>query len=140
MDASRFSDAVPRILASPEVCRSCPVIILIAVVFPAPLGPKNPKISPSESVREISFRASSVLYRFETAFSSNTIFWLIIASFQTPGAYHILFLYRKILPEQFLLLPGQRNYRARSFPFMLRDTKQTSPFFIRTSLCFKSSS
>ena len=56
---------MPRSMASPEVCRSCPVMILIVVVFPAPDGPRKPRISPWCRVMLMSFSACSVLNRLE---------------------------------------------------------------------------
>jgi len=37
----------PLIVIRPAVGRMRPTIIRIVVVFPAPFGPRNPKISPS---------------------------------------------------------------------------------------------
>jgi len=52
-----------------------PVIIFIVVVFPAPFGPKNPKISPSLISRLIlSITFFPFLYDFETFFISIIIY------------------------------------------------------------------
>src|SRR5579875_943808 len=42
----------PHNVALPEVGRRIVVSILIVVLFPAPFGPRNPKISPSKTVKE----------------------------------------------------------------------------------------
>ena len=47
----------PEIKASPDVGFSKVVRIIIVVLFPAPLGPKKPKISPFLTENEISFTA-----------------------------------------------------------------------------------
>ena len=49
--------SIPLISAVPEVEEIYPVSIFIVVDFPAPLGPKNPRISPSSTVKLISFTA-----------------------------------------------------------------------------------
>ena len=41
--------SVPRMRIEPDVGRSTPAIIPMVVVFPAPFGPRSPKISPRES-------------------------------------------------------------------------------------------
>ena len=41
-----FPAGAPRTQALPEVGRARPRSSLIAVVFPAPFGPRNPKTSP----------------------------------------------------------------------------------------------
>ena len=46
-----------EIKACPDVGFSKVVSIIIVVLFPAPLGPKNPKISPVFTEKEISFTA-----------------------------------------------------------------------------------
>ena len=47
----------PEIRASPDVGFSKVVKIIIVVLFPAPLGPKKPKISPFSTENEMSFTA-----------------------------------------------------------------------------------
>tara|TARA_B110000240_G_scaffold186698_1_gene223629 strand:+ start:304 stop:693 length:390 start_codon:yes stop_codon:yes gene_type:complete len=47
----------PAIKAFPDVGFSKVVKIIIVVLFPAPLGPKNPKISPFSTEKETSFTA-----------------------------------------------------------------------------------
>lgn len=47
----------PEIRACPDVGFSKVVRIIIVVLLPAPLGPKNPKISPSSTEKETSFTA-----------------------------------------------------------------------------------
>ena len=47
----------PEINASPEVGLSNVVKIIIVVLFPAPLGPKKPKISPFLTEKDMSFTA-----------------------------------------------------------------------------------
>ena len=47
----------PSTLASPALSGSKPVSILITVVLPLPLGPRNPKISPRATVKLTSFTA-----------------------------------------------------------------------------------
>ncbi len=47
----------PEIKASPDVGFSKVVRIIIVVLFPAPLGPKKPKISPFSTENETSFTA-----------------------------------------------------------------------------------
>jgi len=37
----------PKMVAVPEVGREIPVKMRMVVVLPAPLGPKNPKVSPT---------------------------------------------------------------------------------------------
>src|SRR4030067_1608414 len=49
----------PLIQVSPRVGRSRVARILIRVVFPAPLGPNKPKISPWHTSKETSFNAST---------------------------------------------------------------------------------
>ena len=49
--------AFPEIQAFPEVCGYIPVSTEIRVVFPAPLGPRNPKIYPLSNLSEIGFKA-----------------------------------------------------------------------------------
>ncbi len=52
-----FATSTPITVTVPDVCSSWPVSILMRVVFPAPLGPKNPKKSPFSTVMVTSFRA-----------------------------------------------------------------------------------
>ena len=47
--------SLPQMRISPESGNKNPSIILIVVVLPAPLGPKNPNISPSYTSKEASF-------------------------------------------------------------------------------------
>ena len=47
----------PATVASPELGFEIPINILIAVVFPAPLAPKKPKISPLATSKEMLFTA-----------------------------------------------------------------------------------
>ena len=63
-----FRISVPPMYSSPASGAMTPVIILMVVVFPAPFGPKNPKISPLFASNE---RLSTALaaerpYVFET--------------------------------------------------------------------------
>ncbi len=50
--------SLPRTQARPAVGKISPKRILMVVVFPAPLGPRNPKISPSSTWRVRSLRAT----------------------------------------------------------------------------------
>ena len=45
--------STPLIIASPEVEEMYPVIMFMVVDFPAPLGPRKPRISPSFTSNEI---------------------------------------------------------------------------------------
>lgn len=56
---------MPRISAFPDVGLSCPVRILIVVVFPAPLGPRKPRISLLFKTAFMSFKTKSLLNFFE---------------------------------------------------------------------------
>ena len=59
----------PATKASPEVGFEIPISIFIAVVFPAPLAPRNPKISPLLTSNEILLTAvklPKILVRFFT--------------------------------------------------------------------------
>ena len=47
----------PKIFAIPEVGDEIPVSMRIVVVLPAPLGPKNPKVSPAATEKLISLTA-----------------------------------------------------------------------------------
>src|SRR5213083_652241 len=51
------STSNPATEAEPDVFRSSVVIILMVVLLPAQLGPKKPKNSPSETLKEIPFTA-----------------------------------------------------------------------------------
>jgi hypothetical protein len=53
-----FITSKPAIKAFPDVGFSKVVKIIIVVLFPAPLGPKNPKISPFCTEKETSFTAT----------------------------------------------------------------------------------
>ena len=60
----------PKICASPPVGTVMPVRIRMVVVFPAPFGPRKPKVSPSLTEKEMSLRATSLpkcLVRCETS-------------------------------------------------------------------------
>src|SRR6266851_5350907 len=52
-----LSTSRPATRTDPEVFRSIVVSILIVVLFPAPLGPKNPKNSPSLTAKDIPLTA-----------------------------------------------------------------------------------
>ena len=52
----------PSIWPLPEVARRKPIARWIAVVFPAPLGPTNPTISPGSTVSERRSSASNLPY------------------------------------------------------------------------------
>jgi hypothetical protein len=64
-DAERAADGVrllvgswPSIRIVPDVGRSNVVSILMVVDFPAPFGPRNPKVVPCATENEIPFTAS----------------------------------------------------------------------------------
>src|SRR5271166_2159047 len=73
----------PPTVARPDVGRSSPVRILIVVVLPAPLGPKNPKISPGATAKEMPSTAVASPKR------------LVMRSTTTSGG-SILFGYRQV--------------------------------------------
>ena len=52
-----LSKSKPQTLTFPEVLIVVPAKMFIKVVFPAPLGPNNPKISPSCTSKFKSFKA-----------------------------------------------------------------------------------
>ena len=66
---------MPSSKISPSSAARIPVIILIVVVFPAPFGPRKPKISPLFTVSETESTAFSVFfaYIFDTFLISNII-------------------------------------------------------------------
>jgi hypothetical protein len=54
MATGSAEDSMPKTSARPLVGRMRSSIVRIVVVFPAPLGPRNPKISPSSTARSTS--------------------------------------------------------------------------------------
>ena len=48
-----LATSIPATVALPSVRLASVVSILIVVVFPAPFGPRNPKISPSATLKEM---------------------------------------------------------------------------------------
>lgn len=60
----------PKIRAVPLVGRVIPVRMRMVVVFPAPFGPRYPKISPSGTVKETLSRAWIWPYLFERFITS----------------------------------------------------------------------
>src|SRR5699024_9045427 len=71
----------PLIFANPLVGLIIVESILMVVLLPAPFGPKNPKISPSDTVKLTPFTASSSLYCFFKSFTST-----IVTPFRLPFA------------------------------------------------------
>ena len=66
----------PATVPFPEVGLLRPHSILIAVVFPAPLAPKKPKISPLKTLKEMWFTAvkfPKVLVRFSVSITISFI-------------------------------------------------------------------
>ena len=61
---------IPLIVISPELAWIKPRIDFIVVVFPAPLGPKKPKISPDLTLNEILSTALKPLNVFTRPFTS----------------------------------------------------------------------
>src|SRR5262245_20461466 len=61
--ASR-TQSLPAIVAEPLVGRTNPTRILIVVVFPAPLGPMNPRIWPRSTISDRPSRATKSPYFF----------------------------------------------------------------------------
>src|SRR5262245_6504075 len=55
--------STPAIVASPRSGRISVASIRSVVVFPAPLGPRKPKISPGSTARSTPRTASTVLFR-----------------------------------------------------------------------------
>src|SRR3989338_7424564 len=73
----RFSaSGLPKTVIDPDVGSRIPRIIEIVEVFPAPFGPKSPRISPGAMENEMSRTASSPSYVFVKFFTSR-IFSLI---------------------------------------------------------------
>src|SRR5207245_1824577 len=67
----------PATLATPDVFRRRVVRILIVVLFPAPFGPRNPKNSPSSTLKDILLTACVpspyVFTRFSTWTAGNSL-------------------------------------------------------------------
>ena len=57
--------SMPLMMMEPFVGAITPVIIRIVVVFPAPLGPSKPKISPARALNETLRTAATSLNVFE---------------------------------------------------------------------------
>ena len=58
--AAGFPAGLPKTLTAPAVGKTSPSRILINVVFPAPLGPRKPKTSPSFTARSTPARARTL--------------------------------------------------------------------------------
>ena len=69
-----FGISKPQILIVPFVIPQSPHIIFIVVVFPAPFGPRKPKISPSCKVNETLLTATLFPNALVTLDTSSTTF------------------------------------------------------------------
>src|SRR5215212_5141866 len=67
-----FEDSIPKTLACPDVGRMRSSRIRIVVVFPAPFGPRNPKISPPWTARSTSTMPRNLPYDFVSCVVSMT--------------------------------------------------------------------
>src|SRR3989344_1067718 len=84
----RFSaSGLPKTVIDPDVGSRIPRIIEIVEVFPAPFGPKSPRISPGAMENEMSRTASSPSYVFVKFFTSR-IFSLIRVTFTKHIFFH----------------------------------------------------
>src|SRR5690349_13606633 len=77
--ASRHT-SLPKMRAEPEVARISPRRMAMVVDFPAPLGPRYPKTSPSSMVRSSPSMAATLPYRLVSC--SISIAWAT----SPPGA------------------------------------------------------
>ena len=116
----------PEIKACPDVGFNNVVRIIIVVLFPAPLGPKNPKISPFLTEREISLTAvtspndfvsdfSSIEYNELIAFSNYKLLSIdsVDPHKKFKGQFENL-LYERTLPEMSLIKCRNNSSRRNS--------------------------
>ena len=73
-----FTTSIPATTAFPDVGRLSPQSILMAVVLPAPLAPRNPKISPFSTENEILSTAVKFPNRFVSDSACMAISLIII--------------------------------------------------------------
>ncbi len=120
-----FTQSCPEINAIPDVGKSNVQRMFMVVVFPAPFGPRKPKIVPSSTSKETSFTAvmaPNCFVRFSTLIIVYQKIQRMSKIYQKLSIKLIKFLLTSLNAERYVLVIkciGSNNYVAINIRFVI---------------------